>query len=128
MNNVIKGAGFHHIALASNCFEKSLEFYNGLGFKVIAKWSDGAMLDMGNGDIIEIFNNGTDQEETNARFFHLAIKADDPDEAYRIALSLGAKSKIEPKNCVIGAEEPINIRIAFVYGPSDEVIEFFKYN
>ncbi len=131
MNEIIKNASFHHIALAANDFEKSLEFYSKLGFKKIAQWEDavkkGAMLEIGNGGIFEIFSNGTGEEEKNPRFFHLAIGTDDPDSAYEAAIKAGAASKIEPGDFTINAEKPINIRIAFVYGPSGEILEFFKY-
>lgn len=131
MNEVIKNASFHHIALAADDFERSLRFYEKLGFRKIAQWEDAvkkaAMLEIGNGGMFELFSTGTGQEEQNARFFHLAIATDDPDAAYRAAIDAGARSKMEPSDFALPAEPPIPIRIAFVYGPSDEVLEFFQY-
>ena len=50
-NEIIKGAGSHHIALMASDFEKSLAFYKALGFKEVARWGDEiktiAMLDIG---------------------------------------------------------------------------------
>ena len=64
-NEIIKGAGSHHIALMASDFEKSLAFYKALGFKEVARWGDEiktiAMLDIGDGSRIELFSNGSDE-------------------------------------------------------------------
>ena len=50
-NDIIKGLGFHHIALKANDFEKSVKFYKALGMKEIVGWGKDensvVMLDMG---------------------------------------------------------------------------------
>ncbi len=130
MNNIITGAGFHHIALRANDFEASIKFYNALGFNVVTQWGEGdgriAMLDMGDGTIIELFAGGKD-EPADGRFFHLAIKADDIEAAYNTAINAGATTKIAPKIAPIDSKpEPMTLHIAFVFGPSGEVLEFFK--
>lgn len=39
-NEKIAGCGFHHVALQTSDFEKSLAFYTeGLGFQLRAKWT-----------------------------------------------------------------------------------------
>ncbi len=130
MNSIIKGAGFHHIALKANDFEASIEFYKALGFSCKCSWGEGdsriVMLDMGDGTIVELFAGGTN-EPAEGRYFHLAIKADDIEFAYNTALKAGATSKMEPTVVPLDScPNPININIAFVYGPSGEVLEFFK--
>ncbi len=130
MNNVIKGAGFHHIALKVNDFDASLEFYKALGFTVKCCWGEGdkraVMLDMGDGTIIEMFAGGKD-EPAEGRYFHLAIKAEDVDFAYNTALKAGATPKLEPFSIEIDSKPcPMSLYIAFVFGPSGEVLEFFK--
>ncbi len=131
MNDIIKGAGFHHIALRVNDFEKSMEFYKALGFSCKFMWGEGdgriAMLDMGDGTIVEIFAGGAN-EPAEGRFFHLAIKAEDIEAAYNVAINAGAKPNIEPKIVPIddAKPHPIKLHIAFVYGLNGEVLEFFK--
>ena len=130
MNQIIKGTGFHHIALKVNDFDKSLDFYQKLGFTVMATWGEGderaAMIDIGDGGLIEMFAGGKN-EEALGRFFHLAIKADDIEMAYQTALDAGAKPRSEPKTLTINSSpRKLDIHIAFVFGPDGEVIEFFK--
>lgn len=131
MNEKIKGAGFHHVALASHCFEETVEFYEKLGFRQIVLWGEGmgriVMMDIGNGSILEIFANGSKSAEQNPNFFHLAIYAEDPDSAYELALASGATAKSGPADFVIESGESVKIRTAFVFGLNGEVIEFFKY-
>ncbi len=131
MNTIIKGAGFHHIALRVTDFDRTIEFYKALGFALKCFWGEDneriAMMDMGDGSILEVFAGGTD-EEHEGRFFHLAIKAENVEYAYNTAINAGATSKAEP--CIIDVAQanptPLKLNIAFVYGPSKEVIEFFK--
>ena len=133
MNEVIKGMGFHHIALEANDFEATLAFYKALGMKEVSRWGTPektiAMLDVGDGGIIEIFSDGSDEKFfPNGKWAHFALGVDDVDEAFRIAVRAGGVPKIEPKSVPLDAvPEKKTIRIAFVYGPSGEEVEFFKY-
>lgn len=129
-NTVIKNAGFHHIALYASDFDRSMKFYvEGLGCHYVRGWGEGenhiAMLDFGNGALIELFAKGTKKEQENARFMHLAIATTDPDGAYEAALKAGAESVDAPKDATIPAETPFPVRIAFVKGPDGEILEFF---
>ena len=129
-NKVIQNAGFHHIALYASDFDRSLRFYTeGLGCNYVRGWGEGvnraAMLDFGGGALIELFGKGTTEEQSNARFIHLAIATTDPDGAYRAALAAGATSVDPPKDVVIQSETPMPVRIAFVKGPDEEILEIF---
>ncbi len=131
MNQIIKGMGFHHIALKASDFDKSLEFYKSLGLTEKVSWGEGdgraVMLDMGDGGCIELFAGGEKCENSDKRFFHLALRADDVDFAYQTALNNGAISKTPPVTVSPdGASRPLTMRIAFVYGPDGEELEFFK--
>ncbi len=131
MNQIIKGMGFHHIALKASDFDKSLEFYKSLGLTEKVCWGEGdgraVMLDMGDGGCIELFAGGEQCENNDKRFFHLALRADDVDFAYQTALNNGAKPKTPPVTVSPeGASRPLTMRIAFVYGPDGEELEFFK--
>ncbi len=128
MNKIIKGAGFHHLALRTNDFSKSIEFYKALGFTIYKQWrneqtqTDIVLMDIGDGTMLELYSGGSD-ETAEGRYFHLAISALDIDEAYNIAISAGATSKKIPS---IVQNSALKNNIAFVYGLDGEIIEFFK--
>lgn len=132
-NEIIKGMGFHHSALASPCFEESLKFFTeGLGMKYFTGWGEGngriAMLDMGDGGILELFACGSKEASIAPKFIHLAFKVDDVEAAYATALAAGAKEKSAPKVVPLNAEpNKVTIMCAFVYGPGGEELEFFKF-
>ena len=122
--------GFHHIALDASDLDKSVEFYKALGLTERVRWGEGesraVMMNMGDGGCIEIFGRGEARERVDERFLHLAFKTDDVDGAYKAALDAGAISMREP--CEVapeGATPVIKMRIAFVYGPDGELLEFF---
>ncbi len=124
--------GIHHVALAVNNFEESYKFYTeGLGFTLYAKWGSPektiALLDMGNGEYIELFSNGTGKEEQDSRYIHLAFKVDDVEAAYNKAIAAGGKPHILPKSVPVNSV-PTNIIIncAFVIAPGGEQVEFFR--
>ena len=136
-NNVIKGLGYAHMAIAAKDFDKSLAFYQALGMTVYTQWGEGdsriALLDMGDGSLVELFAKpdlNTDKAATPADgnpFLHFAFSAQNVDEAYRIALEAGA-TPLKPPAEVPLPSHPLRLtlRIAFVKGPSGEELEFFK--
>jgi len=131
-NDIIKGMGFHHVALKAANFDGAYKFYTeGLGLKLYTAWGDGdsraAMLDLGDGGILELFAGGTAEIEANARYIHFAVKVDDVDSAYEIALKAGAKPKSAPIVVpVASAPVKLTLNCAFVYGPCGEELEFFR--
>ena len=123
--------GFHHIALDASDFDKSVEFYKALGLTECVRWGEGegraVMLDMGDGGRIEIFAKGENRDRVDERFLHLAFKTDDVDVIYETAIKAGATTKTAPCDVSpVGAVPAISMRIAFVYGPDGELLEFFK--
>jgi len=129
MNGAVKG--FHHIALKASDFDKTVNFYKSLGLKERVHWGEddkrAVMLDMGDGGCIEIFAGGENRERVDERFLHLAFRADDVDAAYETAMNSGATSKYAPYEASPpDAVPPIKMKVAFVYGPDGELIEFFK--
>ena len=121
-----KRTGIHHVALRVQDMDKTVEFYNKIGCSVIRSWGEGddrgVMMDLGGGNILEMFAGGVNDPEQKPRYEHLALKSDDVDQDYADALAAGAASQIEPKDVMLGGVMPI--RIAFVVGPNQEVIEF----
>ena len=130
-NTKIPGAGSHHIAISSANYDESFKFYTeGLGMKVVATWGEGkdraAMLDIGDGSHVEIFANGEANSPEDKKMVHFAFKTTDPDTAFKNAIAAGAREKIAPDTVAIPSDPPIPVRIAFVYGPDNEVLEFFQ--
>ena len=130
-NDIIKGLGFHHIGLKAADFEKSQKFYKALGLKEIVRWGESekeiVMFDIGNGGRIELFANGGDEFAECGKWVHFAMGVEDVEEAYNIALAVGATPHIAPKIVPLDSTpEKISINIAFVKGPDGEQIEFFK--
>lgn len=132
INKIIKGLGFHHIALKVKDFKKSYEFYtNGLGMMPIVGWGSGdseiQMLDLGDGGILELFAGGGDDLSENGKWLHFAMKVDDVDAAYSAAIAAGAAPLIQPKDVALDSRPyKMTIRIAFVKGFDGELLEFFK--
>ncbi len=130
-NEIIKGMGFHHIALKCRDIEKSLAMYKALGMKEIVRWGEGegliVMLDIGDGGRIELFANGSDEYSVNGKWQHFAMRVDDVDTAYSIARASGFGEHTAPKVIPLDSSpEKISINIAFVIGPDGEEVEFFK--
>lgn len=131
MNGIIKGMGFHHVALEAADFEKSLAFYKSLGIEEVARWGTPektiAMLDIGDGGKIEIFSDGGEKYSEMGKWVHFALSVDDVDSAYELAIKAGAEPMMEPKTVPLNSQpENMTIRIAFVKGPDKEQLEFFK--
>ena len=136
-NNIIKGLGYAHMAIAAKDFDKSLAFYQALGLKVYTQWGTGdtriALLDMGDGSLIELFakpalNTAQIAGVTEGNpFLHFAFSARNVDEAYRIALEAGATPLKPPYEVPLDSHPlRLTLRVAFVIGPSGEELEFFK--
>ena len=100
-NEIIKGMGFHHIALRCKDIEKSLTMYKALGLKEVVRWGEGekliVMLDIGDGGHIEMFANGSDEYSVKGKWNHFAVGVENVDEAYQIALDAGFQPLIQPK-------------------------------
>jgi glyoxylase I family protein len=130
-NEKIKGAGFHHAALEASDFDKTMKFYQEvLGCKLVRSWGEGkgraAMLDIGDGGLLEIFAKGTSEPEQHAKWVHFAFRVDDSEAAFQTAVAAGAPPKMEPKDVVIASDPPYPAKVSFVYGPDGESIEFFQ--
>ena len=123
--------GFHHVALKCCDIQKSLAMYKALGMVEVARWGEGdgliVMLDIGDGGRIELFANGSDEFSENGKWQHFALAADDVDGMYETALAAGFVPHIAPKTVPLdSAPHKMSIHIAFVKGPDNEQLEFFK--
>ncbi len=130
-NDIIKGMGFHHVALKTADLDASIAFYEKLGMKFYTSWGEGdgriAMMDFGDGGILELFAGGNGDEQANPRYIHFALKVDDVDAAYATALEAGAKPKSAPKVVPLDSKPvKLTLNCGFVFGPSGEEVEFFR--
>lgn len=131
-NGIIKGLGFHHIALKVKDFERSLDFYkNGLGLRPVVAWGEGdkriQMLDLGDGGILELFAGGSELPAESAKWIHFAMHADDVEAAYATAVAAGGEPLTPPKTVPLDSTPyKMTIQVAFVKGFDGEELEFFR--
>ncbi len=135
-NNKIYGCTFHHVALGTSDFERSLKFYTeGLGFTVYKRFvnsvgKNAALIDIGEGSYFEIFSDcerKNCQKDFAGNYFHLALKVDNARQAYARAVECGAEEMNKaPKDTELPTEPPMPVTIGFVKGPDGEEIEFFE--
>ncbi len=140
--------GIHHVYVSATDYDKSYEFYTkGLGFTAVHEWGEGesraCMIDVGDGCCIELFpskkKNDYNLIEKYTKenldkipgfdagiFSHLCFRVENTDEAYEMAMKAGAVSAKTPMDGRINSKEAFDMRIAFVFGPDGEVIEFFE--
>lgn len=133
MNTKIPGLGIAHLALKASDFEKSLAFYrDGLGMTPYLSWGEPGkriqMLKFGGGaGILELFEAPNEQLPDMGRYIHFAYSVENVEKAYETALAAGAKPLTPPKSVPLNSEpRRVTLNIAFVYGPDNEQIEFFK--
>ena len=121
--------GLHHVALTAADLQKTIDFYTHVfGFTVVRRWGDekpAAMLDMGDGSLLEIFSGGNSEIDDQGKWLHIAVATEDTDAVYQAALEAGAVSHMVPTDIVIEADNPLPARIAFVRGLNSELIEVF---
>lgn len=130
-NQVIKNSGFHHVALRCKDIEKSIAMYEALGMREVLRWGEGekliVMLDVGNGDRLELFANGSDFYSENGKWQHVALDVEDVEKAFNIALEAGFVADIYPKLAPLDSKPyKTTLNVAFVKGPDGESLEFFK--
>ena len=122
--------GYHHIGLMTADIDKSLEFYTkGLSGEIVFSFPMGNdatkviyLVDLGGNAVVELVPRGFEEAESNARWAHICLSTENVEEAYQAAIAAGAKSRSAPETGFLGTMKRTG---AFVYGPDDEVIEFF---
>ena len=126
--------GFHHIAITAADFDRTIQFYaQGLGFSLKRSWGEpgsrAAMLDLGDGGCIEIFEGsgqipqGSDPKAAGC-WLHLAVKTSDTRALFQQALAAGATVHQEPADLTIQSQpHPLPVPRALAYGPDGELIE-----
>jgi glyoxylase I family protein len=123
--------GYHHAALRVRDFAASVRFYEaGLGCVQRVSWGEGngraVMLDLGNGNLLEIFAGAGPDPRPEGSLLHLAFRTGDCDAALSAARAAGARVTKEPTTVTLPSSPPVVVRVAFCMGPDGEVIEFFQ--
>jgi len=123
--------GFHHTAIRVVDFDRCLAFYHELGIQTARSWGEApkraAMLDVGDGNYVEVFEGGEAEAPSEGRMIHYALRTPDVDAAHSAALSAGAVERMAPKDVEIPSHQgPLPVRISFVVAPAGEIIEFFQ--
>ena len=120
--------GIHHVSMkceSAEEYQKVISFYKEvLEIPVARQWSEGIMLDTGNG-IIEIFNNG-DKVVERGVIRHFAFATGSVDECVEKIKKAGYEVFVEPKDIEIQSNPTFPARIAFCHGPLGEEIELFQ--
>ena len=133
-NTTIPGCGFHHVAIRTAHWEKSLTFYTeGLGFHVRIEWGEAprraVMLDTGDGNYLEVFERDVLSDgpsDDSAAILHFALRAADCVAATERARAAGAVVTLEPKVPEPFTKLGLKTKISFVKGPDGEIVEFFE--
>lgn len=134
MNAILGGGGFHHVCLKTRDWEGTLRFYcETLGFTQKIAWraapQRAAMLDAGDGNYVEVFEDAAYVAAANGAVLHFALRTTKPDEVATRVRAAGMKITMEPKDVTIATTNgagPVPIRIFFCEGPNGEIIEFFQ--
>lgn len=131
-NPVIPGCGFHHVAIRTADWERSLRFWQeGMGFRLAVQWGEpprrACMLDTGDGNYLEIFERDPLPEGAGeGAILHFCLRTEDCDASLERARAAGAEVTMEPKSLAVFGEPRIPIRIAFFKGPDGELCELFQ--
>lgn len=131
INSRIGGGGFHHVAIKTRDFDRSMAFYvEGLGFRQKVAWGEqgkrAVMLDTGDGNYLEMFEDLEYEPQPNGVHLHFALRTTNCDAALEQARVAGATVTVEPKDVTIPSDPPTVVRLAFCKGPEGAVIEFFQ--
>lgn len=127
-------SGFHHVCIKTRDWDRTMSFYqNTLGFVEKIAWraapQRAAMLNAGDGNYLEVFEDLAYEAAANGAVIHFALRTSHLDEVAERVRATGAKITVEPKDVTIAttnAHVPVPIRIFFCEGPNGEIIEFFQ--
>ena len=132
-NATVPGCGFHHVAIRTADWDRSLAFWQGaMGFTPAVAWGEAprraCMLDTGDGNYLEIFERDPlpAGPSDDAAILHFCFRTNDCDAALERARAAGAEVTVEPKTVAIFGEPKIPVRLAFFKGPDGEICELFQ--
>src|SRR3954468_21876973 len=127
-------SGFHHVCVKTRDWDQTMRFYRDLlGFREKIAWraapQRAVMLDTGDGNYLEVFEDAAYEASPNGSVLHFALRTSQLDHVAARVRDFGAKITMEPKDVTLSTtngQGSVPIRIFFCEGPSGEVIEFFQ--
>ena len=132
-------AMLHHVAIRTAHLEGSIRFYqDALGLGEALRWDHpplvtaAAFLEIPGGGYVELFADADPEAavavpETAPGFGHLALTFEDVQAAFDRAIANGATELAAPATRELYAESrTLEATLAFVLGPSGEVIELYR--
>jgi glyoxylase I family protein len=133
-NPILGRGGFHHVCVKTKHWDRTMEFYRDvLGCTEKIAWraapQRAIMLDTGDGNYMEVFEDLEYTPATNGSVFHFALRTSRLDDVAARVRQWGAKITMEPKDVTIqttNGQGGVPIRIFFCEGPNGESIEFFQ--
>ncbi len=124
--------GYHHVAIRTRDFDKSLAFYRQvLGSEIHRLWGEGdhrgVLLTLGNGNLLELLASDALATGPDDVLIHFALATDDVPGMVDRAVAAGAEVASAYKTLDIQAEpSPFRGCNAFIKGPDGELVEFFQ--
>src|SRR3954467_4508774 len=105
-NPILGSGGFHHVFVKTRDWDRTIEFYcDVLGCTEKIAWRNApqraAMLDTGDGNYMEIFEDLDYQPVPNGSVVHFALRTTRLDEVATLVRAWGAKITVEPKDVTI---------------------------
>jgi len=133
-NPILGNGGFHHVCVKTRDWDRTIEFYRDvLGCIEKISWRTpperAAMLDTGDGNYIEVFEDLNYTPAPDGAVIHFALRTSKLNEVAEHVRQSGAKITVEPKDVTITTTNGagvVLVRLFFCEGPSGEVIEFFQ--
>lgn len=123
--------GYHHVAIRTRDFDKSLAFYRQvLGSEIHRLWGEGnhrgVLLTLGNGNLLELLASDAPLAGPDDVLIHFALATDDVAGMVERAVAAGAEVTSAFRTLDLPAQPaPFRGNNAFVKGPDGELVEFF---
>ena len=133
-NPVLGGGGFHHVCVKTRDWDATMRFYRDtLGCTEKIAWRTApqraVMLDTGDGNYLEVFEDLAYSGPTNGAIYHFAFRTTRLDDVAARVRAAGLKLTVEPRDVTIPTTNgpgPVPVRIFFCEGPNGESIEFMQ--
>ncbi len=133
-NPVLGGGGFHHACVKTRDWDATMRFYRDtLGCTEKIAWraapQRAVMLDAGDGNYLEVFEDLAYTGAPNGAILHFALRTTRLDAVADRVRAAGFKITVEPRDVTIPTTNgpgPVPVRLFFCDGPNGESIEFLQ--
>lgn len=133
-NPILGGGGLHHVCVKTCDWDATQRFYQEvLGCTVKIAWraapERAVMLDAGDGNYIEVFEDLAYRSAANGAIPHFALRTTRLDAVAERIRAAGMKITVEPKDVSIPTTNGpglVPVRLFFCEGPNGEIVEFLQ--